>query len=400
MVCITLDARNYKRKMCNMRDIFIQNAFASMNGAFAKKNIVVENGIFSAIGSVDNDKNLQVIDAEGAYAVPGFFDIHTHGAVNIDVNHAQPKDLHAISQFFASQGTTRWLASVLSDTTDQTIKCIRAIRSAMAAPSGGAALMGIHLEGPFLSAAFRGAMPIEMLRNGSEELLRIYQDEAGDALRYITLAPEVESIPEIVSLLKNGITKVALGHSGASYELSMNCIARGACAATHTFNGMKLFHQHEPGIMGAVLESDVYCEAICDGRHLHPGAVRMLIKAKGLSRILVVTDSVSAAGLPDGRYLLGANEIVVTNGDAMLADGSSRAGSTLTMQQALKNLKRFTGMPLEHLIPLMGENQARLFGLHSCLGSIDIGKVADVVILDKDLNVLTTIVAGDVVYKR
>ena len=133
---------------------------------------------------------------------------------------------------------------------------------------------------------------------------------------------------------------------------------------------MKLFHQHFPAIMGAVLETDVYCEAICDGRHLHPGTIRMLLKCKGIDRVIGITDSIMAAGLPDGRYRLGVNDVVVTDGDAMLADGSSRAGSTLTTGQAVKNVVRFTGRPLEEILPMYTTNPARMLGLEKQKGKI------------------------------
>ena len=218
-------------------------------------------------------------------------------------------------------------------------------------------------------------------------------DTAEGNIRYITVSPEVagvcEAIPDMRAL---GMT-VAIGHSGADYETAWRCIRNGAAASTHTMNAMKLMHQHFPAIMGAVLESDIYCEAICDGRHLHPGTVRFLIKMKGIDRMVAITDSIMAAGLPDGSYKLGVNDVVVKDGDAKLKDGT-RAGSTLTTGQALKNIIRFTGLTLAQVLPMLTINPARLIGADKKIGSLTPGKDADVVILDESYNVKDTFVKG------
>ena len=225
-------------------------------------------------------------------------------------------------------------------------------------------------------------MPEHLLRKGDPELLRSYQERAEGGIRYLTVSPEVEGVLDLIPAAGElGIT-AAIGHSGADYETSMEAIAKGAAAATHTFNAMGLFHQHRPAIMGAALESDVYCEMICDGRHLHPGSVRLLIKAKGLDRVVAITDSIMAAGLPDGKYHLGVNEVVVEDGDAKLADTGVRAGSTLTQDTALRNLLAFTRRPIEELLPALTENPARLIGVFGRKGSIADGKDADLVVLD------------------
>ena len=161
-----------------------------------------------------------------------------------------------------------------------------------------------------------------------------------------------------------------------------------------TFNAMQLLHQHRPAILGAVLESDAYCEAICDGRHLHPGIVRLLLKTKGLNRVVAITDSIMAAGLPDGKYHLGVNEVVVEEGDAKLASDGTRAGSTLTQNTALKNLLAWTERPLEDLLPLLTENPTRLIGVFDRKGSIAEGKDADLTVLDSHLNVEAVFLRG------
>jgi len=238
-------------------------------------------------------------------------------------------------------------------------------------------------------------MPEHLLRKGDLELIKEYQKAAEGDVKYITLSPETEgNIPMIPELKKLGI-QVAIGHSGADYDTACAAIEAGARGATHTGNAMKLLHQHFPAIWGAVLESDkVFCEIICDGRHLHPGTVRLIIKTKGLDQVVAVTDSIMAAGLPDGNYKLGVNEVVVENGDARLACGGSRAGSTLTMEGALKNLLEYTGRPLREVLRLLTENPARLIGVYDRMGSIEEGKEANLVVLDETCNVLKTYVHG------
>ena len=255
-------------------------------------------------------------------------------------------------------------------------------------------MVGIHLEGPFLAKEYKGAMPEFLLRKFDIDLLKKYQERSGGNVRYLTVAPEVDGIVGgIKEITELGIA-VSLGHSGADYETTMKAIENGATASTHTFNAMKLLHQHFPSIMGAVMESDVYCEAICDGRHLHPGVVRLLIKTKGLNRVVAVTDSIMAAGLPDGKYKLGVNDVVVEEGDAKLADTGVRAGSTLTQNVALLNLLKFTGRPLAEVLPILSENPAKLIGIYDRKGSIEDGKDADMVLLDEENKISEVFVRG------
>lgn len=357
-------------------------------------DVCIEDGLITAIVNPRNHDDGLVYDMKGNTAVPGFIDVHTHGAAGVDVNAADREGFEKIGHFFATQGTTSWLCSILTDTKEQTEKSIGCALEHMEKHENCANLLGIHLEGPFLAKEYKGAMPEHLLISPDEQLLREYQEKAKGNIRYITVSPEVLGVPEMIPVMKELGMTVAIGHSGADYDTAWKCIHNGAEAATHTFNAMKLLHQHFPAIMGAVLESDVYCEAICDGRHLHPGTVRFLIKAKGLDRVVAVTDSIMAAGLPDGEYMLGVNEVIVEDGDAKLKYGGSRAGSTLTTGKALKNLIAFTGRPLEEVVPMLTRNPAKLLNVYDRIGSIATGKDADIVILDGEYNVCDTFVKG------
>lgn len=367
-----------------------------LNHGFVKGDLFAEDGIIREIGTVTPCEDAEVVDLEGRTVVPGLIDIHTHGAVGVDVNAADAEGFEKICRFFASQGTTSWLGSVLTDTREQTLWSIDQYKAWKSIPHQGAELMGIHLEGPFLCAEYKGAMPEHLLRKPDMELLKEYQDAAEGGIRYITVSPEVEGIPEFIPYMKSLGMQVAIGHSGADYDTARKAIRNGALGATHTGNAMKLLHQHFPAIWGAVLEDDdVFCEMICDGRHLHPGTVRFIIKMKGLDKVVAITDSIMAAGLPDGKYKLGVNDVVVVDGDAKLADGGSRAGSTLTTGQALKNVLEYTGRSLQDVIPMFTENPARLIGVYDQVGSLNPGKAANLVVLDETYSVIRTYVRGN-----
>lgn len=381
-----------------MEQFVITNALVYTGHRFVPREVYVEEGRVAQLAEkVNAPAGCPRLDLGGKRLVPGFIDIHTHGAAGVDVNAATAAQLNGtIGRFFASQGTTGWLCSVLTDTPEQTLWCLDQAKAAMKEEGDWAQLLGVHLEGPFLASQYKGAMPEHLLQKGSAELFARYEAAGEGAVRYMTVSPEVEGVPAMVRDIAARV-KVAIGHSGAEYDTAMECIANGAVSATHTFNAMRLFHQHQPAIMGAVLESDVYCEAICDGRHLHPASVRLLLKCKGWDRVVAVTDSIMAAGLPDGNYKLGVNDVVVEDGDAKLASDGTRAGSTLTTGQALKNLVRFTGEGPEKVLPLLTENPADLLGLPR-KGRIAPGCDADFVVLGEDLTVLRTIVGGRTVY--
>lgn len=407
--------------------ILIENAEVYINHNFIKSPLILENGKIECIGdavnekaenteidiiqegrsrnhpgAIDTDSYDVVYDLDGMRLVPGFIDIHTHGAVGVDVNAATAEDLERICRFFASQGTTGWLESILTDTEAQTLWCIDEHVRWKSVEHRGSNILGIHMEGPFLSTEYKGAMPEHLLKlTPDRELVEAYQKRAGGHIRYMTVSPELDGIVDFIPELKAMGIQVAIGHSGADYETSMAAIDKGAMASTHTGNAMKLLHQHFPAIFGAVLEADdVYCEVICDGRHLHPGTVRLILKTKGLDRVAAITDSIMAAGLPDGAYKLGVNDVVVVDGDARLKSNGVRAGSTLTTIQALKNLLKFTGRSLEDLLPLLTENPARLIGVFDRKGSIGEGKDADLVVLDANNDISQVFVGGVSVFSR
>lgn len=374
-------------------DYYIINGKVYHDHTFQDRTLHIQNGKIELCAQAP--AGAETVDAAGKKIVPGFIDIHTHGAVGVDVNGATAEDLRKIGRFFAGNGTTAWLGSVLTDTVEQTDWCIGQFKAYDSGEGQDAAeLLGVHLEGPFLASEYKGAMPEHLLRQGDAELLRHYQELAEGKIRYITVSPEVPGVSDMIPEAKKLGILVGIGHSGATYAQAMEAIWCGADLCTHTFNAMRLFHQHEPAIMGAVLESDIFCEMICDGLHLVPGSVRMLTKLKGFEKCVAITDSIMAAGLPDGNYHLGVNDVVVVDGDAKLASNGVRAGSTLTQNRALKNLLKFTGKPLEQIIPTLTENPAKLLKLDNRIGFLNDGMDADLVFLDENNDVASVYVKG------
>lgn len=380
-----------------MRRTILTGGLVFTGGELVNTEVLVVDERIAAIGDGLSREGCDVLNLEGNILSPGFIDVHTHGGDGVDINAADYQQLAKLSRFFASQGVTGFLASILTDTEEATKRAVDAVCEFMDRPLPGAKCLGIHLEGPFLCQKYKGAMPPELLREGDASLFRRYQRKAQGRVRYMTVAPEVPGVLDMLDELR-GECVMAIGHSDADYETAREAIRRGVCSCTHTFNVMSLFHQHRPAVMGAVLESDVYCEAICDGRHLHPGTVRMLLKCKGWDKVVAITDSMQAAGLPDGDYMLGINPVTVTDGDAKISGTDIRAGSTLTLAQAVKKIAAFTGEGPEKVLPLLTANPAKLIGEFHRRGDIAVGKDADLVVLSPELDILATCSAGKFVY--
>ena len=377
-----------------MSKTYLVNGQVYLGRRFRPATVCMEDGKLRVLEAPCPTSDGEVFDAAGLKLVPGFIDTHTHGAVGVDVNGATAEDLEKISIFMASKGTTAWQCSILTDTREQTEWCIGEFLRHEKMEHNGADLVGIHLEGPFLAKEYKGAMPEHLLKKNDIPLVRHYQQLAGGKINYITISPELEGVQEMIPTLRELGIVVGIGHSGATYDQAMGAIAHGATVGTHVGNAMRLFHQHEPAIFGAILESDVYCETICDGRHLAPGSVRMYCKCKGLDRIVAITDSIMAAGLPDGDYHLGVNEVVVERGDAKLKSNGTRAGSTLTLDVALKNMLKWLPYTLEEILPTLSENPAKEMGLWDRKGSIETGKDADIVLLDENNDVVHVFARG------
>lgn len=374
----------------------IRNALAALPDGLRRVDIGMKCGKIDRISPSLAGYSVE-LDAGGQTVIPGMLDTHTHGAMGVDCNNASLADLQTLSAFYASEGVTGFWPTLLSDSQSSTLATLRTLTKARGRLPG-AQILGCHLEGPFLNPDYRGAMPRRFLREPNAVQITQLLSVAGNCKLRITIAPELPDMKAIIPLLVSQGMQVSLGHSGATYEQTMQALAAGATSFTHVMNAMRPLDRHAPGILGAALESDAYCEFICDGLHLHPANVRLLLKAKGLARMVAVSDSIMATGLGNGAYRLGAQHIVVKNGDAMLRNGITRAGSLLTLRKALINLMHFTDLPLEKAILPVAGNPADMLGLPK--GRIAVGMDADLVVLNTWMNVEYTVVGQKIVYRR
>jgi len=339
--------------------------------------------------------SIEEIDLSGATLLPGFIDVHIHGAVGVDVMEATPQALHEVSQYLASQGVTGWLPTLVPGSDANYASVAAAVSEAMRSSEGqGARMLGLHYEGPFVNSAQCGALHVEHFKDYSGPAdLEFLAAPAVAAVRMITLAPEVSGGVELVRELKRRRWVISIGHTRASVELLDQAFAAGARHMTHFMNAMSPLHHRSPGpIAWGLSRDDVTCDIIADGIHLDPFMLQLLVKIKGVRNLALISDAIAAAGKGDGDYQIWGETISVKNGQTANAAGSI-AGSVITMLDAVR-MMRSLGLSYVDIAQLASTNPARLLGLHHECGSITIGKRADLVALDSDGNVRLTLIAG------
>jgi N-acetylglucosamine-6-phosphate deacetylase len=360
--------------------------------------VVLDNGHIASISNRDEKalpEGAQVLNFPGAILAPAFLDIHIHGAAGHDVMEATQEALDAMGRFLASRGTGSFLATTVTAPLDATLRALSGLAKLIARPAkdGQAKPLGIHLEGPFLSHAKRGVHPPEYLLEPSISIFDKLFDAAEGHVRLITLAPELPGAAELAAHAAKRGVRVSLGHSNATAAETRAAIAAGATSATHTFNAMRPLDHREPGILGTVLTDDtVFAELICDGIHSTPEMARLWWRAKGPERAILVTDAMSAAGMPDGEYQLGGFAVQVADGRA--TNNGVLAGSVLTLDRALVNCLAFTGATIDKALRLLTTNPATLIGAAGQAGSIAVGRPANLVALGPDAEILETFVNG------
>ena len=358
--------------------------------------VVIENDKISAIQPRTSARD-DAIDAGGLWVAPGMIDVHVHGGDGHDTMDATPDALHGMARFFARHGVTSFCATTMSAPSDAIAAAIEnAVHTPQ--PEDGAQILGVHVEGPYLSVDFPGAQAPDVLRPPDAAEYGGWFDSS--VVKLITIAPELDGA---LAMIDEGIERgieFALGHSGASYDQVVIAADHSVRQATHTYNGMLGLHHREPGTLGGVLTEDrIYGQIIADGIHTHPAMVKLLVRAKGPGRVILITDAIRAAGLPDGDYHLGSQPVTVRDGVCRIANGSL-AGSTATMDAVLRNVVKFTGLTLPEAIPMATAVPAEAMKLAGRKGALTPGADADVILLNKDLRVCLTIVGGRVVYER
>ena len=363
--------------------------------------VVIEQAKISYAGPLRPElipAGAQVWDATGQIVAPGFVDSHIHGCGGADCLRDGAVGIRQMAQFLARRGVTAFLPTTPSAPLAQLEEAVRAVREVMAQPTEGAQVLGLHLEGPYLASARKGAHVAAHLRNPSIGELAHLVELGQGAIKLVTLAPELPgALAAIEWLSQHGIV-ASLGHSNASYQQAQAAIAAGATRGCHLFNAMPELSKREPGLVGALLEDErVFAEFIADLHHLHPVMLKMALLLKGLRHSILISDAIEAAGRPDGQYDLGGLEIAVKDGVARLADGTL-AGSTLTLDRAVRNVVQELKLPLAEALIMASRTPADSLGLLS-KGRLQPGADADLVILKGDLFVAMTVVGGEVVYQ-
>ncbi len=364
---------------------------------------VDDNGTIAEVGTRRTSPPRSAdIDAMRWLVLPGFADVHVHGGGGADFMHGTAEAVRQIARTHARYGTTSLLATTLTASRDDTDAAILAARTIIEAGpgEGEARVLGIHLEGPYLCTAKRGAQPEAFIRPPDTDELMHWMTLSGETVRRITLAPEISGAKEVIRLARSRNITASLGHTNATAAEAEAAIGWGATGATHIFNAMPPLHHRQPGVVGAALaRPEIVCEVIADGVHLDPLIVRLIVAAKGPAGAVLITDAIEGTAMPDGRYELGGHPIFVQNGKAAFADGTL-AGSILTMNRAFSNVRRFAGVSLPDAARLSSGNALRQLGLSDRLGTIAPGKTADLAVVHPDGEVAWTLVGGRVAYRR
>jgi len=329
--------------------------------------------------------------------VPGLIDSHTHGAIGIDVMNATIDDLQRLSHFYAQHGVTTFLATTVSDRFERIWKVAEVVEKFMKIQPSGARCAGLYVEGPYFSPEKRGAHKKDFLKDPDLAELKDLIERFANVVRIFAIAPELSNSLEAIRYLVEKKIVVSIAHTDATYEQTVVAINNGCSRATHVFNAMRAFTHREPGVVGAVLtDRRVFCEVICDMIHLHPATIKLIVDAKGPNRCVLVTDSMTATGLEDGEYSLGELQVIVKDKIARTKVDQSLAGSTLTLDEAVRNLTFKLDLNLKDVVTMATKTASEASGL-GC-GVIKVGGSADFVALDEDLRVVATFVSGKMVY--
>jgi N-acetylglucosamine-6-phosphate deacetylase len=372
-------------------------------GEVVDAGILIRDGEIEMVGpraAMESPAGAEEVRASESTAIPGFVDVHIHGAGGRDVMEADESALSTITGRLAAFGTTSLLATTVTASADETVRAVEGIAKYISGQyqtsDPRAEILGIHFEGPFLSKARRGVHPTEWLQLPSAELLQRFLHAAAGNARILTIAPELLGAMPCIDAARSLGMVVSMGHTDATYEQARAAVAHGAHHATHVYNAMRPFSHRDPGVIGAVLTApEVSAELIADGIHVDEIAMKVLLQAKGAHGVILISDGISATGMPDGKYMLGGLEVTVSDGVCRNAEGRL-AGSTLTLDRALRNIVKL-GIPLADAVRMLTLNPATLLGIEFKKVALRTGADADIVLLNNALEIERVWVRGTLV---
>lgn len=363
------------------------------------QTILIENGKITDIlpGKQSNSSNNQMLEIDEGWVVPGFIDIHTHGGAGFDTMDSSTDSLSEISRFLTKHGVTSFIPTTMAGPANEILQAIQNCANCKPVPYG-ANILGVHVESPFISSRFRGTQPVGQLRNPLPEEYFPWFDSG--VLRLVTIAPELPGAKEFIRQGYIRGIKFAAGHTNATYEEMLEAIDAGLNQATHIFNGMPSLHHREPGPVGASLTDDrMYAQLIPDGIHIHPAVMNIVIRTKGVSRTILISDANRGAGMPDGTYYLGSVKVHIKDGVARNDEGGL-AGSTVSLDRGIRNAMKAANMTLKEVIPMVTSTPAEAMSIHKEKGHIAPEYDADIVVLDNEGFVQLTMVQGKIVYQQ
>ncbi|MCL2400947.1 MAG: N-acetylglucosamine-6-phosphate deacetylase [Defluviitaleaceae bacterium] len=370
------------------------------DGEFHQNDIEIQAETITNIGSNSSEKQQDtIIDAKDCYVVPGFVDIHIHGAAGSDFGDGTPQAIDNMAQFLVKHGVTGFLGTSLTLPEDKLTEIYKNARgfvgkSITNSISSQAVLQGIYMEGPFFSIEKRGAQNKDFIIGADYDMFLRLFEVSGNSVKIVAIAPEVENGMDFIKKVHSSC-RVSLAHSCADYNTAQLAFENGASQTTHLFNGMNTFAHRDPGIVGAAADSEAYVEVICDGYHIHPSMVRSIFKLFGDDKVCLISDAISACGMPEGQYDLGGQAVTVKDGTATINNGSL-AGSITVLTDCFRRAVDF-GIPLESALKAATINPAKSIGLEDQIGSLAKGKHADMIIMNKDLSIKHVISSGNLV---
>lgn len=360
------------------------------DGRFELGEVVINGDRFAETSSDDT-----VIDGKGAYAIPGLTDVHFHGCVGYDFCDGTEEAISAMAEYELANGVTTINPATMTLSEEELTKIARAAAAHVNAT--GADLVGINMEGPFISMEKKGAQNPEFIHKPDIEMFRRLQKEANGLFKLCDIAPEEDGALEFIDELKDEV-RISVAHTCANYDQAKTAFEHGASQVTHLFNAMPPFTHRAPGVIGAACENDnVRVEMICDGVHLHQSVIRAAFKMFGDDRIILISDSMMATGKPDGQYSLGGQDVTVKGAYATLTEGGALAGSVTNLMNCVRYVVKTAGIPLESAIKCAAVNSAKSVGIFDNYGSIENGKFANLVLLDENLDITRIIKKGTVV---